>query len=144
MRGKGSSRSSRAPCLLPRAPERGLTLVEVLISIAILASASVLVLQALMRGAYAVALAQNKLRAYAFASAKMADLEISVTRGVVPKTDGTFGFGHDRFSWHVDTAIDPGAPQLELVTLTVEFFQGLHPYESQIGGLMRRPETASK
>ena len=94
-----------------------------------------------MRGAYAVALAGNKLRAYAFASAKMADLEISLAQGAVPKKDGAFRLGRDRFSWHVNTAIDPGAPRLELVTLTVGFFQGRHPYESQVTGLMRRPEV---
>ena len=123
---------------------RGLTLVEVLISVAILASASVFVLQALMRGAYAVALVRNKLRAYAFASAKMADLELSAAQGTPPKKAGSFSFGHDRFQWRVDASVDPATPQLELLTLTVGWHQGRHPYESQVSAILRLPEAASK
>ena len=123
---------------------RGLTLVEILISVAILASASVFVLQALMRGAYAVALAGNKLRAYEFISAKMADLEISVAQGVRPRKDGEFAFGRDRFHWHVDTAVDPAAPPAEMVTLTIGWSQGRHPYESRITTLLRLPDVPSK
>ena len=123
---------------------RGLTLVEILISVAILASASVFVLQALTRGAYAVALRRNKLRAYAFASAKMADLELSAAQGTPPRKAGEFSFGRDRFQWRVDASVDPATPQCELVTLTVGWQQGRHPHESQISALLRLPEVASK
>jgi prepilin-type N-terminal cleavage/methylation domain-containing protein len=61
--------------LRPPAGAPGLTLVEVLISIAILALGAGLVMQALARGAHTLVVARNRSTAYAFSAAKMTDLE---------------------------------------------------------------------
>ena len=119
----------------------GLTLIEVLVSIAILASASVLVMQAFVRGAYVLALARNRLGAYTFASAKMADLELGFARGVAPKPSGQFQIGRDQFQWRVEAAPASQDPELELVTLTVDWHQGSRAYASRVSMLRRLPEV---
>lgn len=123
----------------PRAPCRGLTLIEVMVSVAILASASVLILQALARGAHTLALAKNRLRAYTFASAKLPDVELSLAQGNPPTTAGEFRAGHDQFEWRVDTLADPDTPELQQITLTVAWRQGPTPYETRVGTLRYIP-----
>ena len=121
---------------------RGLTFVEILISVAILAGAVVLIMQALARGAYLMRLAENRLLAYTFATAKMADLETSLRQGEVPKLFGEFRNGLERFDWrvHADPEEDP---RLERLTLTVEWRQGRDAYQSSVSLLRRLPVTAS-
>lgn len=114
---------------------------EVLVSIIILAGATVFVLQALVRGAHALTLARNRLRASTFASAKMADLELQFRQGLAPDPAGRFRMGRDQFTWRVDAEPAASDPQLELVTLTVNWQQGPHTYASQLGTLRRLPET---
>ena len=116
---------------------RGLTLIELLVSVAILASASVLVVQAFIRGAYAMTTAANRLRAYEFASAKMADLELNLDQGVAPETAGQFRIGGDLFQWKADMAASDSDPELALVTLTVGWHQGPHGYETSVSALRR-------
>ena len=123
--------------------KRGLTLIEILISIAILASASVLIMQALVRGAYMLTLAKNRLTAYTFLSAKMADLELGFQQGIPPKPSGQFRAGRDQFQWHLDTAPAAEDARLELVTVTVGWHQGRRDYESHTSLLRRLPEKKS-
>ena len=123
---------------VPRAPRQGLTLVEVLISVAILAVGAVLIMQALARGAYGLTVASNRSTAYAFAAAKLVDLELSAQQGTVPKTRGRFRTDRGRFEWTVHTApLDE--PQLELIMLTVSWRQGRHAYESSYSTAQRVP-----
>ena len=130
---------------LPRArspqpiAKHGFTLIEVLVSIAILASAVVLILQAFVRGAYVMALAKNRLRAYTFASAKMADVELALQHGREPDPDGRFSAGREQFRWRLDRA-PADDPQLERVTLTVSWRQGRRAYESHTATLRRLTE----
>ena len=115
---------------------RGLTLVEILVAVAILATGGVLILQALARGAYALNVAENRRWAYVFSQAKMADLDMSLKQGLEPKTHGEFRMGREQFRWDVDTfATDE--PELQLVTLTVAWRQGRHDYASQFSTLVR-------
>ena len=116
----------------------GLTLVEVLISIAILAVGAVLIMQALARGAQALALARHRATAYSFAVSKLADLDITSARGSTPKTAGQFGTGPDRFDWHVEVA-PLEVPSLQVVTLTVEWRQGGQRYESSFSTVQQAP-----
>ena len=51
---------------------QGLTLIEVLLSLAILGIGEVVILQALARGAHAMAAAERRSAAYAFAAAQLA------------------------------------------------------------------------
>lgn len=117
-----------------------LTLIELLLSVAILASAVTLILQALVQGASASALTRSRLSAYAFSSAKLADLELSFDHGVVPRPAGTFHANDRQFQWRVDTSPLPDDPQLELVTLTVSWPQGAHRYASRVSTVRRAAE----
>ena len=81
-------------------------------------------MQALARSAYTLALARNRLRAYTFLSAKMVDLELAYGQGAVVPSRGQFRMGHDEFDWRVDASESSEDPQLELVTLLVDWHQG--------------------
>ena len=119
----------------PHAPKVGLTLIELLISVAILASAAVIIMQALAHSAYVLALANNRLRAYTFCTSKMADLETHLRDASPLDTHGEFQIGQDQFQWHVDTSPVSDDPHFELVTLTVGWEQGRAAYESQVSAL---------
>ena len=114
----------------------GFTLIEILISVALLAFGVALILQGLARGAYALALATNRLRAYEFAGAKLADVELSGDSG---KTHGRFHMGSEEFEWTVDAAPLPDEETLELVTLTVGWQQGRREYAESASAVRRRP-----
>jgi len=115
-----------------------MTLVEILISVAILASAIVLILQALVRGAYALTVAEHRFKAYTFAVAKLADLEAQPV--IDPgKTAGEFTMGRSRFEWAVAVREDPQNATLDLVTLTVGWQQGPKSYATDISFLKPVP-----
>jgi prepilin-type N-terminal cleavage/methylation domain-containing protein len=129
----------------PRRPRwsalRGLTLIEVLVSVAILAAGAVVVMQALARGAHALATARHRATAYAFSAAKLADLQQQLDQGALEKTSGRFGTGAARFDWHVDAAPLADAEDLELVTLTVAWRQGRHDDAQHFSLVHRLPEA---
>jgi hypothetical protein len=116
-----------------------LTLVEILISVAILAVGAVLIMQALARGAYALSAAHVRSQVYAFSAAKMADLELSLQQGVAPNTEGQFGVGREQIRWRVKTTLVDDEPELQLVTLIVSWRQGRHDYESSVATVQRVP-----
>ena len=117
-----------------------MTLIEVLLSLAILAIGQVVILQALARGAYALAGAERSSTAYAFAAAKLADLDLSFQQRVEPKMSGRFGSGQGAFEWHVDRVPQDDQLRLALVTLTVGWRQGKHEYASRFNMVHRAPE----
>ena len=122
----------------------GLTLIEILISVVILATASVLIMQALVRGAYALEVAHRRTQAYTFSSVKMADLEMSLQRGQEPKTHGEFRMDHTPFEWDVQMMPLADEPQLQLVTLTVGWRQGRNDYSSQVSTVAKMPDVAAE
>lgn len=128
---------------LPSHDSKGLTLVEVLISVALLAAGSVLVLQALAKGAHVLASARCRAAAHAFASAKLADIELAARQGALPaKTSGTFRQSGAEFDWAIQAAPTGDTPFLETVTLTVGWRQGPHRYEQRVTTVKRAPEPA--
>ena len=102
---------------------------EILVSIAILATAMAFILQAFARGAYLLAVTKNRMGVYAFASAKLADLELSLLQGGDVRPEGEFRLGREACRWHVESAPSDD-PELELVTLTVGWRQSRRDYES--------------
>ena len=96
-------------------------------------------MQALARGAHALAAAQYRSTAYAFAAAKLADLEMSLQQQQELRTSGRFGSGPNAFDWQVTTAPQDDQPQLEQVTLTVDWRQGPHRYASSFSTVRRAP-----
>ena len=112
---------------------------EILVSIVILAVGSVLILQGLVRGAYALTAAGNRSTVYAFTASKMADLELAQRQGAALDPGGHFGTGRRQFTWRVNAAPVNDDPELELVTLTVGWRQDRHPYESSVSMVRRVP-----
>ena len=133
-----------SPSTYHLSPITGLTLVEILISVALLASAAVLVMQALAKGAYVSALAHDRLDAYTFASAKLADLDVAMAQGLVPDPAGQFRVGRQLYRWHLDTAPVAEHPWLEQMTLTVDWQQGRHARESHVTAIRRLAELPQK
>ena len=119
-----------------RVRSKGLTLIEILISIAILAGGSVMVMQALARGAYALSVATNRMRVYEFSRAKMADLDITLERNREPKPRGRFRMGRESFNWSV-VMLPTSDPELQQVTLTVTWDQGRQTYASEFSTVTR-------
>ena len=115
----------------------GLTLVEILVSVVILASAMVLIMQAFARGAQALSLARNRLRAYSFAMEKMADLELDFVQQIAPRLNGQFHRGHDLFHWRVEATAVADEPQLQWISLIVSWPQNQSVYESRVGLVIR-------
>ena len=122
----------------PKTYVRGMTLVEVLLSVVILASATVLILQALARGAVGLAIAANRSRAYAFASTKLADVELSFAQGLNPAPKGNFRMGDTPFHWELAMSQAIEDPELQVVTLTVDWNQGRGEYASQFSLFQNR------
>jgi prepilin-type N-terminal cleavage/methylation domain-containing protein len=117
--------------------KRGLTLIELLISVAILAGAVVLIMQAFARGASALAFAKHRMRAFQFASAKLVEAELAAAAGKTPDLKGSFRVGRDRFEWHLAAEPAFDEPELELLTLTVDWRQGRTPYDLHLSTLKR-------
>ena len=117
-----------------------MTLVEILISVAILATGAVLILQALARGAQALSLARSRAVAYAFASAKMADVELATAQGKDVTPEGQFRAGHESFHWHLEAVPTADEPELQLVTLTVGWRQGRDAYTTNVSTMTPLPK----
>jgi prepilin-type N-terminal cleavage/methylation domain-containing protein len=121
----------------------GLTLIEILVSVAILAAGAVLIMQALLRGAYALTFAEQRFHAYTFSVGKLADVETALHTGQSLTPHGRFRMGKDQFTWQLDASPLPEDPQLELVTLTVGWGAGRQERSTRIGLLRRVPEEDS-
>ena len=124
---------------------RGLTLVEVLIAITILAAGAPLLLQALAKGAQVLASARYRAAAHAFTAAKLADIELAAREGALPsKTAGAFLQAGQRYEWAIHAEPVAEDPALQTVTLTVGWRQGPHQYESSVTTVQRAPEPVEQ
>ena len=120
-------------CLRPSNPRAGLTLVEVLVSIAILAASLAVILQGLSRAAYLTSVAKHRLQAVSFAQAKLAELELAGAARAELKPDGDFRIGRDLFTWHVASSPNDAGDQVDL---TVSWEQGQHPFNVHVTTLL--------
>ena len=115
----------------------GLTLIELLVTVVLLSTSVVLIMQALARGAHSVRLAQHRLAAYTFLVAKMADVELNLNAGSELRPHGEFRTGGTLFQWQLNTLPVMEEPRLEQVSLVVGWRQGPHRYESQVSTFRR-------
>ena len=118
---------------------RGLTLVEILLSIVILSSAVTVIMQAMARSVSALHLAQNMITAYAFANAKLADVELELAQRQDPSGSGSFREGRDLFQWSVDVVPWVDSPGVDHVSLAVTWTQSGHAYVREVAMLHRVP-----
>ena len=120
---------------------RGLTLIEILLSIVILSSAVTIIMQAMARSVSALHLAQHTITAYAFANAKLADVELELAQQKDPSGSGSFREGRDLFRWSVDVVPWVDSPGVEHVSLTVMWTQRGQAYTREVAMLHRVPLT---
>jgi hypothetical protein len=112
------------------------------VSVAILAGGAALIMQALLRAAVASQAAKHRTSAYAFAVAKMADLELSFRQGHDPDRSGAFRIGQQPFTWQVDQQLLAGAealegePALHEITLSVAWRQGRAGYATDVSTIV--------
>ncbi|MBI4355994.1 MAG: prepilin-type N-terminal cleavage/methylation domain-containing protein [Candidatus Omnitrophica bacterium] len=130
-----------------RTGDRGLTLVEVLLSVVLLATAAVFVLQGLAGISRAMTIAESRNTAYAFSLSKMAELEIAARRGRLPMEQpehGSFREGRQPYAWTVTAAAVPEHPELASLEMAVHWRQGRDDRALRIETVVSaKPETAT-
>jgi hypothetical protein len=118
-----------------------LTLVEVLLSVVLLASGGVVLMQGLAQGAAALLRAEYRLKALAVASAKLAEAELALAQAKRPAPRGRVRLGDQPLEWQVESSPVAGDPQLEAVAVAVKWRQGRHPDTLRVETLRRLPKT---
>jgi len=123
-----------------------LTLIEVLISVVLLAGGVVLVMQSFATASEAMARADDRSAAYLFAMSKLADLELAHQEGrdLTARSSGSFRVGRRPFSWRVELA--PSAERVggKLVTLSVTWPRGRSTDEAEYTMLLTPPPPPMK
>lgn len=127
-----------------RRSSAGLTLVEILISVALLSSGAVLVMHAYAKIWQTTRIAEHRAAAHMFALSKMADLELANHQGLelTRRPSGTFRADGHPYTWYVSAALsDPEHPEgPALVTLTVTWPRGGDTDRLQLQTLLRPTE----
>ena len=119
----------------------GLTLIEVLLSLVILATSVTVILQALARSAAALSLARNTLAAYTFSSATLSDAALMLYQRKDPSGEGSFRQGPELFRWTLTASPWAEAPGVDEVTLEVAWTQSGQAYARSVATLHRIPPT---
>ena len=126
-----SAHSLQRPC--------GLTLIEVLISVILLAGGTVLVMQSFATGWEAIVRADERTTAYLFALSKLADLELANQQGreLSDRINGSFRAEAKPFTWRLDAVPDGSSIQPPTqVTLSVSWPRGKSTDEAQFSVLL--------
>ena len=120
---------------------KGLTLIEVLVSIVILSTGVALVLPAFARIVHAQELAARSTQAYLFAVSKIAEVELSALQGIVPTEveEGSFRVGQQPYVWELSAVPVAEDPQVHLVTLDVAWRFGQDHSTRNFSTLVRVP-----
>ena len=125
----------------PIGSRHGFTLIEVLVSLAILGLGAVTVLQALARIAHAQALTAYQANAYLFAVSKMGDVEVAFREGkdIHDQDTGSFHVGPRNFQWELVATPVVEAPGVRAVSLTVRWRAGQQAYARRFETQLREP-----
>ncbi|MBI3324649.1 MAG: hypothetical protein HYZ92_05155 [Candidatus Omnitrophica bacterium] len=125
-----------------------MTLIEVLISVVILAVGSVVIMEAFGRMAQALAVADDETGAYLFAMEKMAQVELEFRQGRLPEDDkesGSFRLGDQGFDWTLRMSAVSEEPPVRSVALDVEWQRGAADYSRHLETVLRvaQPEKGT-
>ena len=112
---------------------RGLTLVEVLVSVAILSTGAVLLMEALARISHTQMVAEDRATATLFAASKLAEVELAFQehRDAEEPMRGSLRIGDQAFEWHVSRSPPSDGSTVQPVVLAVAWRRGLHTFEQQ-------------
>jgi prepilin-type N-terminal cleavage/methylation domain-containing protein len=125
------------------APHHGITLVEVLVSIVILAAGAVGISEALARAADASSIVDGYMAGHLFALSKMAEVEQTARTGEpVEDQSGTFLVGREPYRWQLTAVPIPDAPTLRTVELAVEWRRGPRTFERRLSTLVSVPDDS--
>ena len=124
-----------------RAARRGLTLVEVLVSLVILSVGAVTILQAMVRISHAQALAAYQSKAYLVALSKLGDVEVAFREGrdVEASDTGTVRIGEHAFQWDLASTSLVGEPLVRVVSLAVRWRAGTQTFQRRFETQLRLP-----
>ena len=124
-----------------KSDRRGLTLIEVLVSIVILSSATVAVMQAMARIAYAQTFAEQESRAFLLGASKLAELELATMRGELDRPEsGTLFSGAQAYGWDASLASDGTDPYLKTLNLNVHWTYRDREYGQRLATQVRQPK----
>lgn len=132
--------------MLCKDAQSGMTLPEVLISVAILAIGSVYVLRALSTISYTQALTETRAAAYLFSASKMAEVAGMVAaKAERKKQSGSFYIEGERgFHWSLKFNAYDADLKLDEVDLNVEWQHGVEKYNYETRFLALPDESNDK
>ena len=119
--------NAERPIFWPRT-HRGFTLIEIMISIAILSLGLILNLQGLTHCLSVLRISQNNLETSLLAEDKMAEFEITAkqeTGSFSKPTSGDVQNGNIAFNWQISVAPDAEYEDLNEVKITVNWKEGI-------------------
>lgn len=125
---------------------RGLTLVELLMSVVILSVGAVFIMQALVKISSAHVIAENQAQASLLAMSKMAEVELAVQAGAFsedPEQGGSVRVGAQAFTWSATAAPLADDPTRTRIYLTVSWRRGESAGERQLETILRLPPDPS-
>ncbi len=122
---------------------KGFTLVEILVSVAILSIGAVLVMQALGRAASAMVIAEHRNQATLFSVSKMTEIEMALLQGqeVEEHTGGSFQVDEQLYQWSFSSPLNKEDPQRKSVSLVVTWNDGGHMVEHHVETVLRQRKT---
>ena len=127
-----------------RIEDRGLTLIEVLVSLVILSAGAVTILQAMMRISHAQILTTYQSKAYLFALSKLGDVEMAFRQGgdVKEHDDGTVRVGECAFQWELAAIPLVEEPLVRAVSLAVRWRAGAQDFQRRFETQLRQMPPA--
>jgi type II secretory pathway pseudopilin PulG len=132
--------------LQPATFSMGLTLIEVLMSVVLLSTGAVFIMQALARISYAQAVAEDRRTVYLFAISKMAEVALAVEQGTLSEDGerGSFRIGPRAFSWNATAEPLDDDPQGASVVLTTAWQRGSADFSHHVTTIVRTPHASTQ
>lgn len=120
---------------------RGLTLIEIMVSVVILTVGSIFILRVLAQVSDIQKTVENRSFVHAFATNKMAEIKQTARTAKEPleKSRGTVRLDDQRFNWSLESTLKGLQLDLQEITLKVLWKQGSDEHEEKIVTLIPVP-----
>ena len=124
----------------------GFTLVEVLVSVAILSVGSVAVMQALGQTAAALSAAEHRRQAVEISSLKIAEAALTLRTGreLEENNGGTVRLGEQSLIWTLNAVSEKERPRVKTLSLTVEWKDGAQLRQHYLETILRRTKRPNE